>query len=104
MNVTFTEVFVLSLIAAAMFWVLCACVRWLMPLILAATWLAPVSLLTWLLWVADDVLGGTDHPGVALFLHVVTSIVMGRETRAVGPGQASRTVWTHFPPRQDAPR
>src|SRR5208283_1096180 len=27
-----------------------------------------------------------------------------RQARAVGPGQASRTVWTHPPPRQDAPR
>src|SRR4051812_13784112 len=27
-----------------------------------------------------------------------------RRTRAVGPGQASRTVWTYPPPRQDAPR
>src|SRR5208337_3644948 len=27
-----------------------------------------------------------------------------RQTCAVGPGQASRTVWTYPPPRQDAPR
>src|SRR5271165_242360 len=27
-----------------------------------------------------------------------------RQARAVGPGQASCTVWTHPPPRQDAPR
>src|SRR5438128_415502 len=27
-----------------------------------------------------------------------------RRTRAVGPGQAPRTLWTYPPPRQDAPR
>lgn len=106
MNTTFPEVVILAILCAAAFWLLASCVRWLVPAILVVTWLLPVAGMTWLLWIADDVLSGMDHPGVSLFLHVATSIAMGTvmilgaaaiaSSRSSGGGHGYGRLWWFY--------